>query len=176
MKLRTTASIAVIAITVMACAQQRLSDWETAKIQAMTAIDSGDCTGAWNLVWPWAREGNIEARAVLASGVVAAGLTPPGSHGDAVSQFRHSVILAVHGSADGDPVTMEFLNALIRTNLVSDMGGDKLKRCLDAADTPPHTCIASAINDGFVPGFQDYSREIDANASALGASAAFCLP
>ncbi|NOX42164.1 MAG: hypothetical protein GXP19_00275 [Gammaproteobacteria bacterium] len=171
MKLRTIVMIAFITATAIACAQT--GDWGAAKAQAATAIDSGDCAGAWNLVWPWARKGNIEARAILATGVVAAGLIPPGGHGDAISQFRHSVILAVHGAADGDRATTVFLRALIRDNLISDMGGDRLKRCLDA-DTPPRTCVAGAINDGFVPDFEDYSREIDAYTSTPDAPAASC--
>ena len=178
MKLAMTAlTAAFIVVTAVACTQPLgdLGDWEAAKTEAATTIDSGNCAGAWNLVWPWARRGNIEARAILATGVVAAGLIPPGSYGDAISQFRHSVILAVHGAADGDRATMELLNALIRTDLVSDMGGDRLKRRLDT-DKPPRTCIATAIKDGFVPNFEDYSREIDANTSAPGAPAASCRP
>lgn len=172
MKPAMTVVVTFIVMTAIACAKPS-SDWEAAKTQAATTIDSGDCAGAWNLVWPWARRGNIEARAILATGVVAAGLIPSGSHGDAISQFRHSVILAVHGVADGDRATIELLNALMRSDVVSDMGGDRLKRCLDA-DTPARTCIANAINDGFVPDFGDYAREIDANASAPGAPAASC--
>lgn len=172
MKLRTTALAALVAATTIACAEVP-GEWEAAKKQAAAAVDSGDCASAWSLVWPWARSGNIEARAILATSMVAAGLTPPGSRGDAISLFRHSLVLAVHGAADGDRAATELLHALIRTELVSDMGGAQLKRCLDAG-TFSRTCVANAVNDGFVPDFADYSIEIDATASATGAAEASC--
>ena len=164
--------IAFIATTTLACAQIT-NNWETAKKQGEAAVDSGDCAQAWNLIWPWARSGQVEARAILAGGVFAAGLTPPGGSGDAISQFRHAVILAVHGAAEGDPAATELLHSLIRTELVSDMGGRKMKLCLEAG-LAPHICVAEAVKLGFVPDFDAYAKEIDAVATLPGAAAAFC--
>lgn len=158
------ALVALVAGATVACAQVP-DDWDRSKTQAAAAVESGDCARAWNLIWPWARRGQVEARAILAGGAVANGLTPPGGSGDAVSQFRHALILSVHGAAGGDAKTMEMLRAVVRPELVSHMGGRALKRCLDAGN-PPHRCVADAVEAGFVPDFESYADEIDAAGTA----------
>lgn len=172
MKLCTITLFALLAAATMACAGAN-DDWAGAKKQASSAIDARDCSKAWNLVWPWAKRGNMEARAILATGMLAAGLTPPGGRADAISRYRDSVILAVYGAAGGDTAATELCLALIQNNLVSDMGGKRLAHCLKAG-TAPQTCVDNAVNNGFVPDFESYSREIDAVASAPGAPKASC--
>lgn len=162
--------VALVAGATAACAQVP-DDWDTAKAQAAAAVESGDCGRAWDLLWPWAGRGRIEARAILAGGVVAAGLTPPGGSGDAVSQFRHALVLSVHGAAGGDAKALEILRALVRPELVSRMGGRALKRCLDAG-SPPRGCVADAVEAGFVPDFENYASEIDAASAARPARCA----
>jgi len=139
---------------------QKESDWEITKNKAASLINSKDCANAWQLIWPWARKGNIEARAILATAIYAAGLIPPNSTSDAITLFRHSLILSVHGSANGDPAALELLHALLREKLISDMGGSVLEGCLNIG-TPPSKCVENAVIDGFVPSFYDYAREID---------------
>jgi hypothetical protein len=163
----------MVALVTSACAQTS-SRWGEVREQAGVAIMSGDCARGWDLIWPWARDGSVEARAILASGMLAAGLNPPGGRGDAVSRFRHSLILAVYGSAGGDAAATELLNALIRVEMVARMGGRELGTCLESGATH-EVCVARSVKDGFIPDFSDYAREIDALASARGAPEASCL-
>lgn len=150
---------ALFAGAAAACAQSP-GHWDTTKAQGAAAVESGDCARAWTLIWPWARRGQIEARAILAGGVAAAGLTPPGGSGDSISQFRHAVILSVHGAAEGDTTATEVLRSLVRTEPVSQMGGHALVQCLDSGN-PPRSCVANAVAAGFVPDFESYARQID---------------
>lgn len=169
----TLVTLLVFFITVSFAWAQTPGDWQAAKKQGATAVESGDCARAWDIIWPWARNGKIEARAILAGGVFAIGLTPPGSGMDAISRFRHALILAVHGAAEGDSVATELLYGYIRTEVVSEMGGRKMKQCLDAGH-PPNRCVADAVKQGFVPSFEAYAQEIDVLSAVAGASAALC--
>ena len=144
-----------------------------AKQQASLAIDAGECSKAWELVWPWAKRGNVEARAILATGMLAAGLSLPGGRNDAITRYRDSLILAVHGAAGGDAAAKEMSLGLVQNSLVSDMGGAQFTACLKA-DAAPQTCVDSAIKNGFIPDFANYAREIDAVASAPGSPKATC--
>jgi len=151
-----------------------LEGWGETKKQAALAINSGNCATAWSLVWPWARSGNIEARSILATSMITAGLMPPGSAKDSISRLRHSVIFAVHGSLNKDSAVTELLRALLRTQIVLDSGGKKFMRCLDSAENPPPVCVKNAVTAGFIPDFTDYARELDAIASSFGPPLASC--
>ena len=172
MKLYIVTLVALLTTVSTACAGAN-NDWIEAKKQASLAIDAGECTKAWELVWPWAKRGNVEARAILATGMLAAGLTPPGGRNDAITRYRDSIILAVHGAADGDAAATEMSLGLVQNALVSDMGGTQIAACFKAG-TGPQTCVDSAIKNGFIPDFANYAREIDAVASAPGAPKATC--
>jgi hypothetical protein len=173
MKSYTITFIALLISSLVACARAN-DNWMDVKNQASSAINAGDCSKAWELVWPWAKRGNLEARAILATGMLAAGLTPPGGRDDAITRYRDSVILAVHGAAGGNAAATEMCLALIQEEPVSAMGGNQLSNCLKTGSNP-QTCVDSAINSGFVPAFADYAREIDAVASIPDASKATCL-
>jgi hypothetical protein len=172
MKLYTVTLFALLITVSTACARAN-SDWIEAKQHASLAIDAGECSKAWELMWPRAKRGNVEARAILATGMLAAGLSLPGGRNDAITRYRDSIILAVHGAAGGDAAATEMSLGLVQNTLVSDMGGAQFAACLKA-DTAPQSCVDSAIKNGFIPDFANYAREIDAVASAPGASKATC--
>ncbi|WP_343847388.1 hypothetical protein [Bowmanella denitrificans] len=144
---------------------QAIESWEESKNEALRSVNSGDCATAWNIIWPWARDGKTEARSLLATGIYSAGITPPGSK-DAITLLRHTFILSVHGSVNGDAATLELLHSLLNTELLADMGGKPLQRCL-STNRQPGDCIADAVNAGLVPDFQDYALEIDALSKVL---------
>lgn len=170
MNLRTPTLIIIVFLSTSSYALT--SGWENTKKQALAAINSNDCATAWNLIWPWAQRGNLDARAILATSMVAVRLTPPGNS-DTISRFRHSVILAVHGVANGDPAATELLYALIKSKHIMDMGGRKLKRCVDAGKSP-RLCVEKAVKDNFVPSFEDYSKEIGIISASPDLSRASC--
>lgn len=172
MKFYTITLFTLLIIVTMACAGAN-DDWIETKKQASSAIDAKNCSKAWELVWPWAKRGNVEARAILATGMLAAGLTVPGGRDDAITRYRDSVILAIHGAADGDAAATEMALALVRIDHVAKMGGAQFADCINAG-TAPKTCVDNATSSGFVPDFAEYSREIDAVTSARGSPKASC--
>lgn len=164
----------LLASAVIGCTPTMV-EWPTAKQRAAAHVDGADCAKAWDLLWPWAKNGRTEARAILAGGIHASGLTPPGASTDAVTRFRNLVILTVHGAADGDATTMTILKGLLASDLATNIGGRKLKTCLDAGRAPD-VCVRVAIESGFVPSFAEYARQIDATASSSPRPAQCALP
>lgn len=158
MKLRIPILFLVIYLSAVSCASA--TGWQDIKKQALVAVNSNDCETAWNLIWPWAQRGNLEARAILATSMVVAKLTPPSNSDDAISRFRHFIILAVHGAANGDSAAVEVLYSLIKDKQIMDIGGRKLIRCFDAHKEPLF-CVEEAVKDGFIPSFEDYVKEIE---------------
>jgi hypothetical protein len=150
---------------------QEKSDWETTKKQLEVVVNAHDCSRVWNLTWPWARSGVVEARAFLAGGMhpLGLGLIPPGTS-DSRAIARHFLILTAYGAVDGDRAVTEMLHEVLRMDLVSDMGGKNLKSCLDAGKTA-RTCVDAAVKEGFLPDFKTYAKEIEtATASGLPVS------
>jgi hypothetical protein len=105
--------------------------------------------------------------------MLAAGLSLPGGRNDAITRYRDSLILAVHGAAGGDAAATEMSLGLVQNTLALDMGGAHFTACLKAG-TAPQSCVDNAIKNGFIPDFANYAREIDAVASAPGSPKATC--
>lgn len=139
---------------------QAATEWRAAKEQAIQAFDTGNCAKVWQLVWPWARNGNAQAQAMLATGAHAAGLMPPGSPRDAMARLRHMLILSAHGALDGDAANTELLNSLLKEPVIADAGGRVLRLCLAGKSSPSH-CINAAVERGFIPPMESYARELD---------------
>lgn len=149
---------------------QAATDWRTAKAQAIQALDTGNCAKVWQLVWPWARNGNAQAQAMLATGAHAAGLMPPGSPRDGLARLRHMLILSAHGALDGDTANAELLNSLLQEKIIADAGGRELRQCLAGKSSPPH-CIKAAVERGLIPSMENYSKELGLAEKHLNAAA-----
>ena len=158
------------------------TDWPAAK-QALAALvkslkTGGDCAEIWSIVWPWAKAGEPEARAILAASLFVYGLRPPGE-ADALALMRHNLVLTAYGALGATPVTkdqpskrgdaptvvMGHLFGLLQSKIVSDLGGDALKACLDGGKAPG-MCVEEAVAQGFLPAFADYAADVDALAAA----------
>ena len=164
----------VITCHVFAVAQAA-TDWRATKAQAEQAFDVGNCAKVWQLVWPWARNGNAQAQAMLATGAHAAGLLPPGSPRDALARLRHMLILAAHGALDDAAANTELLNSLLQEHIIADAGGRELRLCLAGKSVPPH-CIKAAVARGFIPSMESYARELDRAEKHFNASATCDIP
>lgn len=147
--------------------------WANAKAQALQAFEAGNCVLVWQQVWPWARAGNAEAQAILATGAQAAGLMPPGAGQDAVAKLRHMLILAAHGASSGDAANLTLLHALLQEPLLAGIGGREMRQCL-LEKKPGQNCVQDAVRRGFVPDTASYARELDWLAKQNGAAPATC--
>jgi hypothetical protein len=147
--------------------------WDSAKAQALQAFDVGNCAQVWQRVWPWARAGNAEAQAILATGAQAAGLTPPGAGQDGVAKLRHMLILSAHGASAGDSANLALLHALLQEPLLAGMGGRELRQCLLEKKTAQN-CVQEAVRRGFIPDMASYASELDWLAKQKAATKATC--
>lgn len=146
-----------------------LSEWKQ-----LESSFSGDpnswCVSIWNTVWPWAKKGDLEARAVMSSLLYSGWpgfpqIFMPGRAGDELSSMRDSIILHIHSlgykfpgrkKEDDDPrsqVIYKFLEGSPR--------GMVFLSCLQT-ESPEHCKEVSSGERKLVPDFEQYSIEIDA--------------
>lgn len=164
----------LMAAGAMSADTQSATAWEEAKTRAVAYVDSGECDRAWDVLWPWAKSGQGEARAILAGGIFAAGLIPPGGTADTATRIRDMLTFAVHGLAGPGGGTREIVDGLLQSELVTAMGARELRRCL-ASDKAAAACVDVAVESGFVPEFADFAQDIDLAAAARPRDAR-CLP
>jgi hypothetical protein len=156
--------------------------WEDAVELARSYVDEGDCSAAWNVVWPWAKDGKPEARTWLATVAVFRGLLPPSPGDDNISRSRHLLILLVHAvpfSADwpkhlDEQVMMQFVRQLLAVESYYSIGGRDVIECLDET-IELRECVDRAVEVGFVPDFGEYARELDAMSQWEFSHPASCL-
>lgn len=147
--------------------------WAESKSAISEAIDKRDCARAWNLAWPWAKAGEGEARWGLATGVLSIGLMPPGVGRDAVTRYRHALVMAVHGASCGESAAVDLLVALLPKDMHIPIG-QQLLACLTDGKLEPRVCVDTAVSDRLVPSFASYSAELDALAETAPGAEATC--
>lgn len=147
--------------------------WPDAKAIAERAINAGDCAEAWYAVWPAAKNGVFEARSILAGGVYALGMMPPGATRDAINRMRTTLVLSAHGAGTGDPKDLEFLQLLLAPEIFGE-SGESLSTCLSQPNPDQNACVASAVEDGFLPSFETYASEVDTLAAASPSALPTC--
>jgi hypothetical protein len=141
--------------------------------KSYVTIDSGGCARVWQLVWPWARDGNTQALAMLATGAFSAGLLPPGTSQDALARLRHTLIFAAHAATSTDAANGELLRGLLQEPLIADAGGRQLRECL-AGQTAKEQCVKNAVKEGLLPSLASYTKEL-ASAEKQSHAKAICI-
>jgi len=140
---------------------------------AKAEYESNGCTGVWNYLWPMAKRGSGDARALLAAYIIYVQLDPTGRSSDIFSAIRTTVFFSAHaleGSdallderTEGYPYTFrETILEVFRRPSIAREGGSHFLSCLEAKDATD--CIAVYENMGFLPGFESYAAEVDAMA------------
>jgi hypothetical protein len=145
------------------------ADWDSALESADRLVRQGDCAAAWDVLWPWAKEGNTEARGYLAFAAGRFGMMPPSPGDDMVSADRYYLIIMVHGippreawPSDGLANAMRgVLRRVIAELGAYPIGGKELLECLET-DIDPEECISNAVAHDLVPSFESFAREVDA--------------
>jgi len=159
------------------------SSWDLPEFnQAGEAYKREDCRGAWDMVWPFAKKGNHEARYFL-HGTMVDRMIPPGDSGHPRSIFlRHNLTLAAYGTLAraqpgmGDPnhrgTRVEIPNLINALTLGAK--GDRVAQCYKSA-SPFQTCLDLAVSLGVVQKFEEYALSTEAAARETGL-AARCRP
>ncbi|MCE7886884.1 MAG: hypothetical protein DYH13_05180 [Alphaproteobacteria bacterium PRO2] len=136
------------------------------------------CSEKWDVLWPLAKEGDLEARAYLTIYMFGImhhpDLCAPGGC-DYASKLRNILIMAVHAGDYEFPKTeeYEFLREYFKTAFdyvfeIYQLGyengrGDKFMKCLHQSKG---SCAKIAVDEGIVPSFERYAVEIDALSGA----------
>lgn len=146
---------------------QDMPNWEIVG----TNIEKGTCEDRWDLFWPFAKEGNLDARAhllfLLAPALHNDMLYAPGRSGDNVSQLRDIAIMAAHslGYHHKKPEVNEHYAGIIDQFLINTpavkWGNGKFRNCLIKKGLIAE-CAQVAVEEKIVPSFETYVAEIDA--------------
>jgi hypothetical protein len=151
--------------------------------QAWAALKNDDCRSAWDILWPLAKSGNVEARYYLYS-AVASKIIPPGVTKDPPSWYRHVLALSAYAAlrpreryasdteSDGRFARVDVPASIKALNLGE--GGEKVAKCYKGASSL-QTCLDLGISLGIIPTFEDYARETELTARETGIPAR-CLP
>lgn len=153
--------------------------WQTDKIKAQQFIQDNECNEEWSVLWPHARSGNVEAKAIIFSRLLSTGHgsginTPLNVHGDRISSIKDSVIFFIHSleikyvQLPENTKYIQESTAAIRAdeNMHSFMlalNGKRTLKCLEHEQNQSELskCIHIAVEDKVVPSFEAYARDID---------------
>jgi hypothetical protein len=128
------------------------------KLEELTSsqhISEENCQAVWNILWSWAKKGNMEARSGILGVMYAFGLEFPGRSGDTVSRMRDAVILGVH-SVGSEPD--EFVDNFI-SGIRGYPGSDKFLECIHTNRS--QECVNILVENRVVPSFEDFASEVD---------------
>lgn len=130
------------------------------------------CYETWNVLWPWAKKGNLEARAMLFVAITPfmhiGAVAVPGNNGDSITTMRDSLIMAVHSEGyKGGDSERAFMNALneFRQSIYKGFALNSYssgREFLECVQKKKQGCSTIAVTEGLVPSFEDYAREKDA--------------
>ena len=124
------------------------------------------CPQRWDILWHWSKTGNVAARGQLLYELTWGDTYRPAYAHDPSLRFRDMAILSVYSFDDKEP-DMEKLQKLGVDHLrFLQWSNDKrFFACLDKHGYK-EACAAMAIEDGLVPSFEDYAKEVDAAIAA----------
>jgi len=145
--------------------------WEAAAdrvfaIESAKISDDERCLETWNILWPWAKKGNLEARVFIALRVVSFLHMPywrmPDDADDVLSRRRHAFIMIVHSSGIPDSGDEPTLNQIF-VDYIQGFSFPGKKSLLSCLQEPKSLCAQGAVEQGVVPSFEVYAKEIDRN-------------
>lgn len=123
------------------------------------------CQQSWNILWPWAKKGNLEARAELLGDYYAYKRSMPG-HGDWISIKRDLIVLLIHSAGYNYKDNRRYEGSrmmpfeILKELLDSDYPSAK-EFSVCRSDSLTTACADQVIKLGLVPSFEDYAAEID---------------
>lgn len=143
--------------------------WTADKTRLEKLVSEEKCDQYWNLLWPWAKKDNIEARQTLflisAVQLHMPEVYPPGRSGDLVTHLRDILILAIHGLPEKNSPDFAFVDYIkIADSFIphypTASNAENFLKCWKEQQT--QDCTKIAVRDGFIPSWSSYTTEIDA--------------
>lgn len=118
------------------------------------------CLDGWNILWPLAKKGSLDARRQLAEEWFYMGRRMPG-HEDKLSSMRDFAILAIHASGANKHLSKkpDVVNEMFKKgHELFYLGKDDVECFLSS---PSPSCADMAVKNMIAPSFEDFSKEID---------------
>ncbi|CAN5288128.1 hypothetical protein BH10PSE6_BH10PSE6_01060 [soil metagenome] len=148
-------------------------DWPAAQRQLAGLSLDTQCQQAWELLWSWAKQGEIGARVELSNVVGIGWLRPPGINQDLETHRRHAFTFLLHSLPSGDPGVLQEVERTV--TIYRSMTRASAKPYLDCvAASDRSACVGRLVERGLVADFAAYARELDILAAAPGARPAEC--
>lgn len=160
----------IVAITFSTSARSDdTSDWAADKARLEQLVNEGRCEGYWDVLWPWAKKGNDEARELLLMSLVPPphmdGICSPGSTCDWITQMRDATVMAVHSSPFSRDAYAEAARFVFEEWEIKKLpqGKDFIHCALtENAGDNAADCASIAVNANISPSFDEYAQQIDA--------------
>ena len=147
------------------------STWAVTKGRVLRIrVNDEYCATAWDMVWPWAKAGNLEARHFLHRFLVKniptrIPILPPGEESTGDSFLENAVTLAIyahdHSSDDRNEIislTKTQARAFYKKVGLSEGRGKRFFGCVEGGG---QNCMQIAIEDGIVDPYEVYAERID---------------
>lgn len=175
--------IALLIFFVGASVAEENKEWADAYVQWEKATNKKDrtdiekCQDTWNFFWPWAKRGNLEARAFFY-----VFMTMPHHYrhdfpalpSDFASLMREAMIFQVHSAGvqydetvdDGIRNTYSEMSSFYEKQIAfwDGLNGGTYMACIKKTRSREvaQVCTEIAVQEGLVPSFDSYAKEVDA--------------
>lgn len=125
------------------------------------------CVETWNVLWPLAKEGDLQARMALVWQVMPLMhmdmVVPPGRSGDYISKMRDARILFAHGLGAWIKNSEAHKDIKLFSFIFEGIGSEKFNECI--SEERYDECAAIAVEENKIPSFESYAAEMDALAA-----------
>ncbi|MCG7870491.1 MAG: hypothetical protein JAZ11_00125 [Candidatus Thiodiazotropha lotti] len=144
-------------------------EWLADKARLESLTEENRCEEQWNILWKWAKRGNMQARSMIYFLMVPspdmAPIYAPGNSGDFMSSIKDIVVVAVHSHDYRTSLSNDDVYSEAAYELYKQVGFDKSfrgRKYLECVKAEKKDCAEVAVEEKLVPSFNDYAAQIDA--------------
>ncbi|WP_020594508.1 hypothetical protein [Kiloniella laminariae] len=136
---------------------QTEDQWLEDRGKIRTYLQEGDCSGFWNIVWPWVERDHRDAQSLLWAAMYEFGLVPPGD----TPRESHMFTLALHAMSLEDKLSDADIDSVFSSVPVEKVSNlIALKNCVKKGHLIK-ACFDKAEESGLVPNFTSYVKDIN---------------
>lgn len=145
------------------------AEWEEAQNRLALIEGENRCEELWDILWPFAKSGNIEARKSLLFLMapppdMSALFSPSNTSNDLLGQYRDIVTMAVHSDAhknDGSEDNSYSEAALAFYEIVGFKESARGRTFIECVKSGKSNCATIAVTEQLVPSFDEYAAQQD---------------
>jgi hypothetical protein len=143
-------------------------EWLETKNKLQELVKGEKCEEYWDLLWPWAKKGNLEARVdlltLMAPPPHGTTVIAPGNSGDLVSRIRDILVMAVHSDGYKSEAAYTRDYRELAYELYINEGFQEIpegRRFLECVKSGSGNCAEIAVKGKLVPSFDEYASQLD---------------